>query len=445
MKRLSHLNANDSTAYPHEQSKSGHSSFPLSPRKREPARKGRRCPPLAAALFLTTSFLLASPAPARAQSVVEVSEVQVSYLFGSHVTFSARIRAAVPMQEAWLLFQSAGETNTHLVRPTLSADGRLVYQHPAATGTLRPFAPVYFWYRITLTNGEVYTSPRRSFAYIDNRFPWQILEDEWVRVHWYAGDLDFGQAAFDIAHVGLQKVSEILPYQKSPPIDLYIYASAVDLKNALALGGPAWASGQASPDLGVALVAIAPDPAAKLEMERQIPHELAHIVLYQRAGAAYERLPIWLREGIASLTEIYPNPDYRTALKAAAQNGLLLDISDLCYAFPSDAGRAYLAYAEADSFTRYLYHTYGPPALFHLVVAYADGMDCEQGARHIFGLSLTQLDRRWRQATLDSNALLAAGQHILPYLILLLIILSIPVWGWSYATARRKHEREQDI
>lgn len=443
MKPSGRLIANNSEAPSRAWSKSNPFSCLYSRGKRLSGKERGCIFSRALALCLTVFFLFASHlTPARAQSAVELSDVQVSFLFGSQVTFSARIRAAVPVQEAWLLFQSAGESNAHLARLALSADGRAVYQHPIASSALRPFAPVSFWYRVTLTNGEVYTSPPYTFEYIDNRFPWQILEDEWVRVHWYAGDLEFGQTAFDVAHVGLQKVSEILPYQKSPPIDLYIYASAMDLQNALALGGPTWISGQATPDLGVALVAIAPDSAATLEMERQIPHELAHIVLYQRAGAAYGRLPTWLREGIASLAEIYPNPEYHTALTTAAQNGSLLDMRDLCHAFPNDAGRAYLAYAEADSFTRYLYHTYGAPALFNLVVAYADGMDCEQGARHVFGLTLTQLDHRWRQSTLGSNVLLAAGQNILPYLILVLLILSIPAWGWSRAMARRSHERE---
>lgn len=397
----------------------------------------------ALALALMLSHLPGKALPsARGQSAVEISEVQVHYLFGSYVTFSARLRTVVPIREAWLLFQSIGDSNIQVARLDVTPDGRTVYQHPLLPGMLRPFAPVHFWYRLNLSNGESYTSPPYTFEYIDNRVPWQILEDEWVRVHWYAGDLDFGQAAFDIAHVGMQKVSEVVPYQKSPPVDLYIYASTVDLHNALNLGSAGWVSGQASPDLGVALVAVAPDSAARSELERQIPHELAHLVLYQRAGSAYERLPIWLREGIASLVELRPNPDYQAALLAAAQNGTLLDMNSLCEAFPSDAARAYLAYAQSDSFTRYLYNTYGAPALFQVILAYADGLDCEQGPRRALGMSLSQLEHRWRQSAFQTNAIQAAGSNLLPYLILLFLLLSIPLWGWNPAVARRKYEPE---
>ncbi len=377
----------------------------------------------------------------QSQGAIEVSEVQVQYLFGSYVTFSARLRTATPVQEAWLLFQSIGDPNIHLGHLNVTPDGRAVYQHSLANGALRPFAPVQFWYRLRLSSGEMVTSQVYTFQYIDNRVPWQILEDEWVRVHWYAGDLDFGQAAFDIAHVGIQKVSEVLPYQKGPPVDLYIYASSADLQNALNLGSTGWVSGHAAPELGVALVAVAPDPAARSELGRQIPHELAHLILYQRAGPAYERLPVWLREGIASLAELHPNPDYQTALRTAAQNSALLDMNSLCEAFPADAARAYLAYAQADSFTRYLYTTYGAPSLFNLILAYADGLDCEQGPRRALGMSLSQLDRRWRQSALQTNAIQAAGSNLLPYLILLFILLSLPLWGWSPVMVRRKYEQ----
>ncbi len=408
--------------------------------KRSPRRRLVASHGILILALIISGWLTIGHSPARAQSAVEIREVQVNYLFGVQVTFSARVQTAAPVQEAWLLFQSTGDPNVHPVRLNLAPDGRVIYRHPAADGALRPFAPIRFWYHIVLADGQSYTSPPYTFQYIDNRVPWQTLEDEWVRVHWYAGELDFGQTAFDIAHVGMQRISEVVPYQKSPPLEIYIYASTADLQNALNPGGMAWVSGQAAPDLGVALVAIAPDPASRSELERQIPHELAHLVLYQRAGAAYEHLPLWLREGIASLVELHPNPDYRLALMAAAQNNALLEMRSLCESFPADAARAYLAYAQADSFTRYLYSTYGAPSLFTLILAYADGLNCEQGPRRAFGMTLSQLDQHWRQAVLEMNAIQAAGQNLLPYLILLSLLLSIPLWGWKQVQARRNHE-----
>ena len=72
-------------------------------------------------------------------------------------------------------------------------------------------------------------------------------------------------------------------------------------------------------------------------METLIPHELAHVMLYRNVGEGYASLPVWLSEGIASLAELYPNPDYDQALSIASQNGSLLSIEELCDTFPLDS------------------------------------------------------------------------------------------------------------
>ena len=85
------------------------------------------------------------------------------------------------------------------------------------------------------------------------------------------------------------------------------------------MGGSTWVAGHANPDLGVVLVSIAPGENQSMEMERQIPHELAHVLLYRLTGPAYANLPNWLTEGIASQVEGYPNADYTQVLTASAQ------------------------------------------------------------------------------------------------------------------------------
>ncbi|MGE5251951.1 MAG: peptidase MA family metallohydrolase, partial [Bacteroidota bacterium] len=155
-----------------------------------------------------------------------------------------------------------------------------------------------------------------------------------------------------------------------------------------------------------------------------------------------ERLPAWLSEGIASFVEAYPKPDYASALASAARSGALIRFSELCASFPSDAGRAYLAYAQSQSFTRYLRDTYGSTGLAGLIRAYSDGLDCELGAARALGVPLSQLDTRWREATLGENAAGAALRNLAPYLIMMGLALAIPAWGLArMAGEKRKHAR----
>lgn len=393
-------------------------------------------------LFVLLSFF---SNPAQAQSAVEVTDIFADYEFGEWVLFEATLQPPSAIREAYLFFQAEGDTYTHTVPLTLSENGHVTYQHNIPSGPLRPFARIFFWFKMVLASGETVDSQSYYIEYTDDRYPWQTLEGETVRVHWYAGDMTFGQASLDTARAGMQAVESLLSTTATSPVDIYLYASVADVQDALGLGGYSWVAGHASPDLGVVLVSIAPGETQAIEMERQIPHELAHVMLYRKLGQAYANLPTWLSEGIASLAEQYPNADYTQVLTVSAENDALIDIASLCGPFPADASGAILAYAESASFTRYLYDTYGTSGLQNMVSAYADGLTCEQGTQRAIGLPLTQLDLHWRQASLGENVSSVAFQNLLPYMAILLLILIIPAWrlGLNLQKAEGQQQEEQ--
>jgi hypothetical protein len=395
-------------------------------------------------LLVSLGLLLGLAQRVQAQSSVELTDVGATYTFGEQITFSARIQTQSSIQAAYLLFQVEGDPNTRTVPLSLATDGTAEYSHLVLNGLLRPFSRIFYWYHLLLANSETFDSPRYFFQYDDNRYPWQTLEDSSLRLHWYAGDVSFGQAAFDAAHAGYQAIQTLIPITTGDPINIYIYASAADVQDTLNLGGYTWIGGHASPDLGVVLVSIAPGETQSIEMERQIPHELAHVLLYRLTGPAYANLPTWLLEGIASQAERYPNANYAQVLAIAAQNKALLPVTDLCGPFPADASGAILAYAESDSFTRYLHETYGTSSLHTLIQSYTDGLTCEQGASRTLGPPLAQLDLRWRQTALGEKATGMAFQNFLPYLVLLGIMLVVPVWRLGMGMQKKElHDRRR--
>ena len=173
-------------------------------------------------------------------------------------------------------------------------------------------------------------------------------------------------------------------------------------------------------------------------MQQQIPHELAHVLLYRYVGENYKRLPIWLLEGIASLAELYPTPDYELALERAVEQSSLVPLSELCGPFSRDASQAFLSYAEASSFTRYLHASYGTSKLDLLIRTYADGVSCEGGALQVYGQSLAYLDARWQESVLGANLLGVALRATAPYLIILAIILAYPTAQLFSAKSKRE-------
>jgi hypothetical protein len=277
---------------------------------------------------------------------------------------------------------------------------------------------------------------------VDDRFNWQTLESGALKVHWYQGDANFGQAALESAQAGLESIARLVPPNIEGPIEIFIYANADDLHGVLVPGNENWVAGHADPALGVVMVVIEPGAEQRITMEQRIPHELMHVMLYRSVGAGYQNVPAWLREGMATLAETYPNADYDRVLTDAVTSNDLIPLKDLCVSFPADAGQAFLAYAESRSFTNYLHDTYGSTGLQNLVRAYADGVDCERGTERAFSISFSSLETEWRSSVLGQNAFLSTLQNISPYLVLLCLVLIIPLIGVASSLRKRGSSNE---
>ncbi len=101
-------------------------------------------------------------------------------------------------------------------------------------------------------------------------------------------------------------------------------------------------------------MALPESPERQLLAEQRIPHELMHIFLYNSTPLGYKNIPVWLTEGLASLAELYSNPDYPIVLEEAVKEEGLLPMSALCGGFPRKSSEALLAYAQSQDFTQHL-------------------------------------------------------------------------------------------
>lgn len=400
-------------------------------------------------LRIMTILLIAVILPVRmnqaqAQGGIVVEEPGVVVNFGSTITFQARIRTPIPIQQVSLLFRGVTEDVTRVETVQVADDGFTSFTYDVSLNVFPPFSWIVFWYQATLDDGNTYTSSPIQFQYYDDRFPWRQLNRANITLNWYAGDDAFATAALDTAARGLLAMNEFIPISLSEPIQIYIYSNASDLQDTLMLGGMEWAGGHAHHELGMAMVAIAPGAGQSIEMETKIPHELAHLMLFRALGAQYERQPAWLIEGIASTMELYPNPEYARALNIASENNSLIPILDLCASLPADTGSAFLAYAQSQSFVTYIRDSFGSSGLARLISAYSDGFNCELGATQALGTPLSQLDLRWRETALGQNVAGVALRNLLPFLLLLVLVLFVPFWGAiDFLLQRRKRGKSQ--
>ncbi len=367
------------------------------------------------------------------QTNVEYVDISQEWDFGEEIRFQGAIQSPARITDSVLFIRPFG-ADTRLINFETGPGGLINQTYSLSDSVLGAFTPVEYWYQVKLDTGEESSSPVYSFLYEDNRFNWQRMETDTFKLAWASGDLGFGQTLMNAAEDSLTTAQSILPVDSVSPLRIYAYPSASELQSAIKLASLPWAAGHANPDISVILISIAPGPDARAEMERQLPHEIMHILEYQVTGTSYNRVPKWLLEGLASFAELYPNPDYQRVLQNAVETESLVPMVVYCDSFPRDLSGAMLAYAQSSSFVRFLHQNYGSTGITSLLTQYKDGFGCEAGVQAALGTSLTEIEGRWQTETLGHDTKLAAWKKIRPYILLALIIL-VPV-GLSFLPSR---------
>jgi len=371
--------------------------------------------------LLLIGFIL--PSPASAQEVIDAS---VEYVYGEQLIFTGVLSSDIPARDVHIAFRTRNGTDTVVDRVEVMPGGELVFVYPLESSRLRAFTTIEYWFNIRLEDGREFFSPMFDFYYADNRFEWQHLAESPFDIYWVEGDLSFAQGVLDVAKEGLDRAQGMMPLDVPSSLRIYVYPTADQIPQT---SGVEWVAGHAYPDLGLVVVSIPDGPERRLEMERQIPHELMHVLLYQTTGQGYENLPTWLSDGLATMAQLYPTPEYQVLLENAIENNSLIPITSLCQGFPSHASSAYLSYAEATYFTRYIYRQYGSGGLTAMVDNYANGLDCERGVEVALGISLSNLEEQWLKNSLGAPAtnVLDKTDQMMPWSFLLLVVLVIPL------------------
>ncbi len=380
---------------------------------------------------ILVAFILAGiisfPHSGVAQTGLEVILQEPEYSFGERLSLKASLESGESIDEVLLFIQSSDDSDLQVHQVSIDNFGNLSVEIDLREFPLIAFSHPQYWYQIKSEDGDTYTSPRNSFYYADNRYQWRTITDEQFTIHWYRGDLAFGEEVLNVTMEGFRNTQDLLEIFFPNSLDIYVYDNAQEMQAALPKNGQDWIAGHADPNQGVILVSLPSGPEQRLEMERQIPHELMHIALNYTDAHAYTNLPTWFNEGLASLVELYPNPEYQVLVESAFESEELLPLATLCQSFPNDPQGALFAYAESASFTQFLFEQYGQPGFNRLMAAYASGMSCEQGIEEALGSDLASLETNWRRENFTNLTLVKSIQEYLPWLILLFVVLVGPI------------------
>jgi hypothetical protein len=382
-------------------------------------------------ILILTLGLLHPIALAQADGIT-FNSLGAAYRFAQQLTFTANVSGPAPITHATVFFQSGSQPPyTHPADAFMPATPITLTATINLTETkLIPFSTVSYWWEVVDAAGNTARSTTQTLIYVDNRFVWQELAAGPVRSHWYQGDSGFGSAAISAASEALPKIQQQIGVEPPTPLDVYVYASTDDLRSAVELAGREWLGGQARPELGVVLVAIPPGDSARLQMRRDIPHELTHLMTFVATTPNYDATPRWLDEGLATLNEGDPNSMQAIAVQDAAAQIKLIPLEKLCGLFSTDASTALLAYGESRAVVQQIINEYGSAGVQALLAAYRDGATCEGGVERALNTSLTGLEVKWRaqlQPIAPTNPTAPAtssssSSGIFPWLLLLAVI-----------------------
>lgn len=348
--------------------------------------------------FILLVVWMASLLPrAWAQADDPLVRATADYDFGQEMRFYLTAENAADIRSATLFFRAQEFPNAFSVDVPFAAGDSIALAHAVDLAQVRfaPFTTVTYWWVLTTDQGRDIRAPELTFVYEDDQFTWREISQGGVTVHWTGEDPALGQLALDIVAESLPRLRTLVTVPDDLSLRLYIYPSAADLRAALRLTGRDWVGAHAHPELGVILVTAVNPRTAATDLRQSIPHELLHHLLYRATGPYYDTLPVWFNEGMATLVEATPNPNYAAVLETAVAAQTILPFADLCRAFPTAEMDVVQAYAQSASLVRYIQTTYGTHSLRAMIAAFADGADCQEATVRGVGQSLSNLSRDW--------------------------------------------------
>ncbi len=303
------------------------------------------------------------------------------------------VRLAGEETAAVLAAEPGGEANTwrataELDIPTSSLCACL------ADGHSPPNTRFEFQFRARAADGSATLGPVAQGMVSDERFTWQTLEQDLVRVHWYEGDTAFAQAALDVANGAIDRAAELLGTTLPQPVDLFVYATEEAMRSAISPNRENVA-GQAHSSIDTMFVWIPPGQSAAGFAGPLVAHELTHLVMNEATDNPFHGVPRWIDEGVAVyLSEGY-NQTWSAPVAAAVRNRTLIPLDGLSALFPSSADEFYLAYGESTAAIDFFTRTYDEETLWALVRSYKNGLSDDDAFIAATGQDVAAFNAAW--------------------------------------------------
>jgi hypothetical protein len=351
---------------------------------------------LVGALSLNIGLARASQARPASSTISILSQTQ-SFRYPSSMTFTLQASDSTgSISSAHLIIEVPPEQMHHDITVPVNQPGSQVtlnYTYDASNDYLPPFTPItYHWVLGDGNQQNMLTGASKQFDFEDTRFTWSHLSQSDITVYWYKLGTTFGQNLLNTAVSEATSIEQDLQGTLTTPIRVFAYQSNEDLRGGLPPNTPDWAGGVALIELHQALIVVGDTQGQPLQ--RDLPHELTHLIFHEIAGPGCGGCPLWFDEGMAVYHQLYHEPDMQALFDQTVRNNRLLPFATLTQRFPSDSTLAELAYAQSWNFIKYLYQQFGEPKVAKLVNSLPE-IAFDRAFSATFGSDVAHVESQW--------------------------------------------------
>lgn len=360
---------------------------------------------LAFTIMVAAGLLIAAGGGQRVSaqaSTAAFGELGATPSFPGEIAFSFSATAPEEIARVELLFNAVGEETLHMITPDTvpGTNVSLDFGLDMFQNYYPPGLDLEYRWRVTDASGNVSESESQIVSWYDTRYEWTSISSEQVTVYTYDTNGNFAEEILASAQGTIDELQTEFGVERSLPLRVWVYDSQDDLGGATEPNSEPWIAGVSYPGRYLILAAI-PDGNSQ-ELRRVIPHEVSHQVLFQATENPFNLPATWLDEGLATYNQDVGTSGYVALIEQAVDDDTLMPIPTLNTSFPFDDSFQ-LAYAQSYSVVSYIIQTFGQDALGDTLNAYKDGVSHEEAVQRGLGISIEELDRRWRESLDDGD------------------------------------------
>lgn len=353
-----------------------------------------------AAFFIIGLFFPVKTTQAANAKIIEYQN-EVVFDFPNSILFTADLGSNMIIKKARLHYgsnqDSCGKTGG-IAYPAFDEGKRIDLNWEwdmRLSGGEPPGATIWWFWEVTDTQGNVTFTNLKEKIWLDDQHNWKTLSEGLIRLHYFHTDSSYGEELKNTAVQALQRLENDIGIAPVDPIDLYIYSSTQEMRDAI-FYEPGWTGGLAYPEYNILTIGI--DPLNMEWGKVTEAHEMTHVLVGDYTFSCLGSIPTWLNEGLAVYGEGGPNSMEAAHFEQNRMDDSLLSFKVLSGGFSEDPSVADLSYSQSYYMVEYLLSTYGKTKMLALLQELKNGEEIDESLKMVYGFPLAGFEDEWRSS-----------------------------------------------